>query len=145
MAGRGMGGSQKLLLFLLLGIVAGFGTWNYRRNLEAEQAEPRPFRSYSDNNLAALAAAYQQELDTYAKRYQAATGGKVRVSDGRLLGDQVREFERVQRLSRSTRALAAGIAEREASLAAIDRENAKRVEESQKLTLFLKRAFVYKG
>ena len=57
------GGSSTLALLVLLGIIGGYGTWNYKRNQAAEEAVPRPYRTYSDADLGTLGAAYRQELD----------------------------------------------------------------------------------
>ena len=142
---QGSGGNQKWLVVLLIGIVGGFGSWNYKRNLEAERSLPRPFASYRDADLDALAAAYEQELDGFSRRHEAATGSPVRVRGAQRLDDQIREFERVQHRSRGARELANRVAEREASLNEIEREKQQREEERRFLTLFLKRAFVYRG
>lgn len=137
--------SQKLLLALLIALLGGFGAWNYRRNAAADEAVPRPFRSYAEADLGTLADAYERELDGYAKRLESASGGAVRVSGGRLLDEQIREFERVQRLSRTTRELTARIREHQASLGEIEREKRLRAEERQVWRHFLRRAFVYRG
>ena len=140
------GGSNSWVLTLVLvGIVGGFGTWNYKRNAEADETVPRPFRTYSDGDLASLTAAYEQELKGFVGRYEVATGSKVNVAGNRPLGEQVREFERIQRMSRNVRDLKVRITEREASLSAIQQERALRADESQVLVHFLKQAFVYRG
>ena len=136
--------SQWLALLLLIGIVGGFGTWNYRRNVEAEALVPRPYRSYSDADLATLTDAYQQELDAFTRRYEATTGRKLPSADGELLGDQIRQFEKVQQARRSTRELARQIIDREASLGEIKRETRVRVGEGTPMAI-LKKAFDYRG
>jgi hypothetical protein len=137
------GGQRTLLLLLLLGLVAGFGGWNYRRNLAADEALPRPFRSYSDADLATLAGAYREELDGYQRRLAAAGGRVQQVSGEQPLDAQVREFERVQQRSRQLRELGARVAELEASLGEIGRERGLRGRHP--LLAILERAFVYRG
>ena len=65
MSRRGARGSSSIgaLALLLVVLVAGVG-WNYHRNVAREQAEFRPYRGYSDADLAALVAAYEQESKT---------------------------------------------------------------------------------
>ncbi|MBW2288847.1 MAG: hypothetical protein JRG80_00975 [Deltaproteobacteria bacterium] len=99
-------GNQVVVLLLLLGLIAGAGGWNYRRNVEIEAAEPRPYRSYSLVDLESLKHAYQSETNKHRDHYRAASSRKVNVRDGGLIGDQVVEFERVQRISQSKRDIA---------------------------------------
>ena len=143
MARRGNVGSQLAVLCLLLAILGGVGTWNYRRNLAAEEAVPRPYGSYSDSDLEVLIAAYQGEIDGLKRRYQGATSRRTRVREGGLVGDQIREFERVHRQGRDVRALGHQIAEREGSVAELRREQDRRREESDGMKLLLKRVFSY--
>ena len=95
-----------MMLSLLLGLIAGAGGWNYHRNVEREAAEPRPYRSYSLEDLEALKSAYESETNKHIDHYRAASSRKVDVREGGLIGDQVVEFERVQRISQSKRDMA---------------------------------------
>ena len=131
--------NQWMLLLLLLAIAGGAGAWNYQRNVAAEKAEYRPFRTYAEADLESLATAFRSDLDSSAGHYQAAKRGKVAVRDGALLGDQVREFERVQHISRRKRELAGRVAEQEAMLREVEKEQARRGAEKDKLKFFFKR------
>jgi hypothetical protein len=126
-------------LLLLLPLLGGVGAWNYHRNLEIEKAEPRPYRGLSEANLADLAEALQAELDAYTRRYQKATGRKVDVRDAQLLGEQVREFERVQAVSRDTRELGEQLSKTQGSLHRVQQEQRKRDAERDRLRLTMRR------
>jgi len=136
-------GGQVFLLLILLGILFGGGSWNYKRNLEIEEAEPRPYRSYSPEQLDSLRAAYQQEVDRYTQRYQVASSRKVRVREGGLIDEQVDEFERVQRISKGTRAIADQFAKNQVQLDEIMKEISRRASESDFWKLHLRRATKY--
>lgn len=136
---RTSGGGRLLLLLVLLGLLGGAGTWNYRRNMAAEQAEYRPYRSYSSEDLASLRAAYEQEIEAYGRRYAAATGRSVEVAGGRQLADQIQEFERVQRISQATRSLGSQLSQRQADVRRIAEEQQRRVGESDRLMFHLRR------
>lgn len=136
-------GGQVLVLLILLGILVGGGTWNYRRNLKIEEAEPRPYRSYSLEQLESLQAAYQKEVDIYTQRYRAASSRTVQIREGGLIGEQVDEFERVQRISQGTRAIADQYAKNQVQLDELMSEISRRASESDSWKLFLKRATKY--
>jgi hypothetical protein len=128
---------------LLLAIAAGAGTWNYRRNLAFEQ-QTRPYLGYSTGELDALIAAYEQELARARRDYRAGAGLPVRVQEGRLLGDQILEFERVQRLSQNRRELGSRVVEREAALERLREERARRDPAEHPVLRLLRLAFVYR-
>jgi hypothetical protein len=89
---------------ILLVILCAAGGWNYHRNTLIEDAAPRPYRGYSDEELNQLISAYQDEVDIQMARYRKSAAAKqVTVQDGGLLEDQIDEFERVQRLSEQRR------------------------------------------
>lgn len=134
---------QVFLLLILLGILVGGGSWNYRRNLKLEEAEPRPYRGYSLEQLEALKAAYQKEVDVHTQRYRAASSHKVRIHEGGLLGEQVDEFERVQRISEGKREIANQYAKNQVQLDEITAEISRRGGESEPWKLFLKRLTKY--
>jgi len=137
-------GNQALLLLILLGILVGGGSWNYMRNLKLEEeGEPRPYRSYSFEQLDALRAAYQQEVDSHTQRYRTASSRKVKVRGGGLIADQVNEFERVQRISQSKRDIANQYARNRVQLDGILAELSHRAAESEPVKLFLKRLTKY--
>jgi hypothetical protein len=136
-------GGQVFLLLILLGILVGGGTWNYQRNLKIEEADPRPYRSYSFEQLESLKAAYQEEVDIYTQRYQAASSRRVRIREGGLIGEQVDEFERVQRISQGTRAIADQYAKNQVQLDELVGEISRRASESKSWKVFLRRLTKY--
>jgi hypothetical protein len=136
-------GGQVFLLLILLGIIAGGGSWNYKRNLKLEEAEPRPYRSYSLEQLESLKAAYQQEVDAHSQRYQKASSRDVRVRDGGMIGEQVEEFERVQRISQGKRTIASQYAKNQVQLDAVRAEITRRGGESEPWKVFLTRLTKY--
>jgi len=121
-------GSQVVLLLVLLGLVAGAGGWNYRRNVAIEAAAPRPYGSYSLEDLEALKTAYESEAARHKEHYRAASSRKVDVRDGGLIGDQVVEFERVQRISQGKRDIAKVYAKNQVQLDEVKAEIAYRAE-----------------
>jgi len=85
---------------VLLAILCAAGGWNYHRNADIENAEVRPYRGYSDEELQQLIAAYREQVDVQMAQYRKnANHSPVKVQGGGLLDDQIDEFERVQRLS----------------------------------------------
>ena len=136
-------GGQVFLLLILLGILVGGGTWNYQRNLKIEEAEPRPYRGYSLEQLESLQAAYRQEVDHHTQRYRAASNRKVMIREGGFIDEQVDEFERVQRISQGTRAIADQFAKNQVQLDEVMKEISRRARESDSWKLFLTRATKY--
>jgi hypothetical protein len=119
------GGSKLGMALLLLIALGGLGGFNYYRNLQAESQDEaqRPLAGYDDAGLAALAEAYRVEIETL----QARRAGMRRSADpsaakGAFIGDNVKEFEKVQRSSQALRDLLGEIAERQGRLAEIERE-----------------------
>ena len=91
-------------IVILLAILCAAGGWNYHRNTLIDDAVPRPYRGYSDEELDQLISAYQSEVEVQMERYRnSAATKKVTVQDGGLLEEQIDEFERVQRLSKQRR------------------------------------------
>ena len=136
------GGSNTLLLLFLLGLLCGYGAWNYQRNVEAEAAMPRPYKGYSDAQLDQLLAAYEGQVEQLDRRYQAAAKSRAGVRDANLLGDAVDEFQRVQRSSRVVRELGSQVSQEQASLKAVREEKAVRARVGSGVTAFLRRAFL---
>jgi hypothetical protein len=136
-------GGQVFLLLILLGILVGGGTWNYKRNVQLEEAEPRPYGSYSFEQLDALRAAYQQEVDAHTKRYRTASNRKVKIREGGFIDEQVDEFERVQRISQNTRAIADRYAKNQVQLDEVLAEMSRRKRQSDSWKLFFKRLTKY--
>jgi hypothetical protein len=136
-------GKQGLLLLVLLGILAGAGSWNYKRNLAIEEAEPRPYRSYTLAQLDDLRAAYQGEVDAQSRRYKTASSQKVAVRSGGLIGEQVGEFERVQRISQGKRDIASQYAKNQVRLDAVTAEIVKRAADGPAWRVVLRRLIEY--
>jgi hypothetical protein len=132
-------------LVVLLALVGGLGAWNYQRNIETERAELRPFRSYSDADLESLTEAYRADVEAYTARYEAVTGRKVSINERIHTDQKLREFERVQRISQSTRELVTQLAQRHVAIEQLDAERRKRAGERNAVMLFLKRLLVYQG
>jgi hypothetical protein len=132
-------GGSLVTLLLLLAILVGAGAWNYRRNAAVEEEDYRPFRGYTDEAIEQLVDAYEGQHERSSKRFEAAAGRKVNVEGKAYFGEQVQEFERVQRISRNTRALRDGLAESQTSLKLLTEESSKRARERQKLRLFFER------
>jgi hypothetical protein len=92
---------QTMLLLLILVVAGG---WNYHRNAVIENAAPRPYRGYSDEELNQMISAYQGEVEIQMARYRnAGDANKVVVQGGGLLEDRIDEFERAQRASQKRR------------------------------------------
>jgi hypothetical protein len=134
-------GGSVITLLLLLAILVGAGAWNYRRNAAVEEEDYRPFRGYTDEAIEQLIDAYEGQHERSSKRFEAAASRKVNVEGKAYFGEQVQEFERVQGISRNTRALRDGIAESQTSLKLLREEASKRARERQKLRLFFERLF----
>jgi hypothetical protein len=130
-------------LLLLLALLAGGGAWNYQRNTRAEEAVFRPYRGYADADLEMLRAAYEDDLAARSRRFESAAGRSVDVRDRQLLGDQVREFERVQGISQQKRALAGEVATAEGMLDRIRQEIALRKRDRPAYKKYLRRILGY--
>ena len=130
-----------ITMLLLLAILVGAGAWNYRRNAAVEEDDYRPFRGYTDEAVEQLIDAYEGQHERSSKRFEAAASRKVKVEGKPYFGEQVQEFERVQRISRNTRTLRDGLAESQTSLKLLKEESSKRARERQKLRLFFERLF----
>ena len=141
MATESEGGGRFLQLLVLLVIVGGGVGWNYHQNLEAEKREDRPYRSYSDEDLETLRDVYSGHKDLTNEHYEKTLARKNEARSMSLLGEQVREFERVQHVARQKRDARDRLADSQANLEQIEKEMQKRAKERDKLKLFLRRAF----
>jgi hypothetical protein len=144
MSRRSERGASSLgtLVLLLLVLVAGVA-WNYHRNLAAEEREFRPYRSYSDADLAALLGAYEQESKTTRRRYDAALDRRANVQAKSDVMGNVGEFERAQRVRLAARDARSNHAEAQASLEGLRAEEAHRGGDRSALGVFLRRAFSF--
>jgi len=131
----------RTLLTLLLALLCGVGAWNYRRNVEAEAAVPRPYRSYSQAQLDQLIAASRASLDDMVAHYEKVSGHSIQARDQAFAGDQIKEFERVQSASRSVRRLGYEISESEGLLRELEAEKRRRGDSA--VGLLLRRVFAY--
>jgi hypothetical protein len=136
-------GNSTVLLLALLGLIAGFGAWNYKRNFELEAVEPRPYRGYSLEDLQTLEGAYQAEVDKHQTRYSAASNRVVKVRGGGFISDQVDEFERVQKIGQGKRAIASDYAKNRVQLDEIVAELSTRSSMGNDWQLHLRRLTKY--
>jgi hypothetical protein len=126
-------------LLVLLLLLVGAGTWNYRRNLARESQEDRPYRSYAEADLEKLLSAYEQEAERAQRRADATRRATPRQTGSGLVGESVREFERVQRASQRVRDAKGDLAESELMVERISKELARRDQERDKTALFVRR------
>ncbi len=123
-------GKAVLGLAALLAVLVAAGGGNYVRNMKAEEASEaqRPFHSYELDDLTALRAAYEAEVASLQRRYDAARAGRKRGGSHAMMDEAVADFERVRAQSDGLRELGTQIAEREARIRDIDAELAARNE-----------------
>ncbi len=126
-------------LLLLLAIVGGAGGWNFYQNLEAEKREYRPYAGYNEEDLDTLWEAYAGHTDLTNDRYQKTVSRRAEARSLSLLGEQVREFERVQVIAREKRDARDRLADSQATLHLIEQEKRKRAQEKAALKLFFRR------
>lgn len=136
--------SKVVPLLVLLAILGGAGAWNYKRNAEAEAAEPNPYRSYSEADLHKLIDAYTGVIERQKGRYQAHKAGGVVVHDRAHLGAKVDEFERIQHISAKTRALAGQVTDSEIAKAHIEAELARRDADRPIYKVYVRRLFTFR-
>jgi hypothetical protein len=113
-------------LAVLLAALVGGGAWNYQRNLAREAAQAGPYHAYSDEQLAALAKAYEGEIEKHRRRYDASKSTPHQEGRGQLLDEHLRDYERASERGRAIRDAGGDLAEREATLALIRQEQSKR-------------------
>ena len=105
--------------------------------------EFRPYRGYSDADLAALVAAYDQESKASGTRYDAAVERRAHVRTKDDVMGNVREFERAQRVQLAARDARSDYAEARASLEGLRKEQARRAADASELDVFLRHAFSF--
>jgi hypothetical protein len=94
-------GDRRSAVLWVLGLVVAIGgvlTWNFKR-----MEEFRPFRAYSDEQLEALGPAYGEQFAERENHYQELAQARPEVKSGAALGDNLRQFDRVQAISERTR------------------------------------------
>ena len=136
-AGRATGS----LVLLLLGVTVA-GGWNYHRNLQIEKASDgnRPYQSYTEDDLTALRAAYDQELKGSQANFDSAKSNRSRPqSDLGSIAGNVEQFQNTTRASSAIRDAAARVTDRESQIGAIDRELTMRSEFGEGLARHIKR------
>ena len=137
MAG-GSGENRGPVVLLLIVLVAA-GGWNFVRNTRIDNAEVRIYRGYSDVELEELIGVYQGEVDQRTKAYRQVADRNIVVREPTLLGAQVDEFERVQRLSQHRRDMAGQVTDNQISLEQIEIERAKRRADRPVYKMILRR------
>jgi hypothetical protein len=119
----------KVLLVLLLVVVPALGFLNYRRNahLDAE-LENRVYATLSAEDLEALSAAYQSQVDDLATRVADNPQGADEMDSFAPadLQGKVKGFESFQGYNRHWRRMRAELFEQEAALKEIQREQSIR-------------------
>ena len=117
------GGALVLVLVAIVAI-AGAGAWNYRRNLQAEEARnaARPLHGYSTSDLEALADAYRQEIAAHAGRAKAQKQTRAVAKDRAYFDEQVQEFEKVQKQAEAQRRAGADAKVGDVDLARVEEE-----------------------
>lgn len=141
MSKRSEAGNGLAAVLLLLVVLVGGVAFNYHRSLEAEAQENRPYRGYSDEELSALLGAYEGRQETQTTAYEARAGIRVKAQGKGYFDEQVREFERVQRVHRKSATARDALAGTRVVLKEIKKEQGKRDSERDKVKLFVKRAF----
>lgn len=132
-------GVTILILALLVGLGAA-GEYNYRRNQATEErSAARKYRGYSDAEIASLIQAYEHEVEALDSRYDAAKSREIQTRGGGLIDQQIAEFERTRKESAATRSMGADVAEKEAVLRELRREQSMRRGGGDGLMLHLKR------
>lgn len=131
-----LGSTTTGLLFALV-LLVGAGGFNYYRNYAKEARMPRPYRSYSDTQLAALIAAYQQEVKGLDR--EAPSGRLAAGPSGQLLGERVSAYDRIQRAGDARRRQMADAAGQQSILAKLEREQKIRKELGKGLARHLHR------
>lgn len=113
-------------VLLVLVLVIGLLGLNYVRNYQIDQADEknnRPYARYKAQDLEVLAEGYRIELAAAEKRY---VGSRVETRQLHRFGDQVQEFERVQKEARKARDKAFNVAQVRRDLQAIEAEQQRR-------------------
>lgn len=139
------GGSKLGATVMALLVVGAAGGFNYHRNLQAEKQEEhkRPLSGYDDAELSALAEAYRTEIETLQQRRASLRRtADPAAAKGAFLGENLEQFEKVQRSSQALRNLLGEIAERQGRLAEIEKEQQLRSgSASTGMALHLQRLF----
>ncbi len=135
---RDAGAGTGMALVLLLALT-GVGAWNFHRNLTAEAAVYRPFRTHSDEKLMQLAGAFENQKDQVSAHYDVVAAQRATAQERSYFDQQVREFERVQRAGDAKKAVRAELATSTTTLKLLAEEERMRQMERNAVKLFFKR------
>jgi hypothetical protein len=129
---------------ILLTILCAAGGWNYHRNMVVEDAVPRPYKGYSDEELHQLVSAYQGEVEIQMARYRNSPArNQVVVQDGGLLEDRIDEFERVQRLSKKRKERAYQVTENQILVEQLAQEQVTRERDRPIYKMIIRRVTTF--
>jgi hypothetical protein len=128
-----------VLIVLLLVAVALGGNYvrNYQTDAEKEK-KPRPYAKYALDDLKMLADGYRMELAAAEKRHG---GQRVGTRSRHHFGDQVQEFERVQRETRKVRDKALAVVGTRANLKEVETEITRRESMASGAQIHIERMF----
>ena len=132
-----------LSLLVLLALVGGAGAWNYDRNLKKESQVPRPWKSYSDADLATMAAGYEREIARGEKAWEQARTQRTSASGRGHVDDRAREFDRIYAHGKAVRDLKGRLAEHQVALEEIRTEMALRQRDGDAMQVHLRRLLTY--
>jgi len=125
---------------ILLVILCAAGGWNYHRNAVIEDSAPRPYRTYSDEELDQLVSAYRDEVEVQMARYRNSTASaNVAVRDAGLLEERIGEFERVQHLSKKRKESAYQVTENQILVEQLAQEQVTRERDRPIYKMILRR------
>ncbi len=136
-------GTKVVVLLAILAVAGVGGARNYQRNVAEGETQEGPFHSYSNAALDSLIEAYQRDVEAYSKTYEQAAGRPVVIHQSRHMDARIREFERVQSLSRDTRRVVEELAKRQVALEQLQTEKRRRGAGGVKL--FFKRLLSLPG
>ena len=129
---------------ILLVILCAAGGWNYHRNTLIDDAVPRPYRTYTDEELDQLASAYQDEVEVQMARYRNSTvSANVAVRDEGLLEERIGEFERVQHLSKKRKESAYQVTENQILVEQLAQEQVTREQDRPIYKMILRRVTTF--
>jgi len=129
-----------ILILVLLVVLGAVGEHNYQRNKAAEEsAAARVYEGYSDAEIATLIRTYEKEVTALESRYGASKSRNLETRSGGLIDEQIKEFERAQKKGAATRSMGADVAQQEAVLRELRREQSLRGSGGDALGIHLRR------
>ncbi len=130
---------QVTLLLVVLGLAAGAGPYNYRRNAsEQEAAAPRRFQALSDAQLEDLLAAYGGETARLHLRLDELKQQREPTRQNLPLDRGIEQFEHQQQRSANLRRVVTELAKREVALQRLEEERRIRNDPYFKVRRFFK-------